>query len=43
MLGKAPTATELNDAFVVMASGQPLSVIVDQILRSSAYAATVPT
>jgi len=41
MLGKAPTSTELNDALAVIAGGQPLTAIVDQILRSAAYAARV--
>lgn len=37
MLGKAPTTSELNGALATMTGGQPLSTIVDQILRTEAY------
>ncbi len=41
MLRQAPTTSELNDDLATMTGGQPLATIVDQILRSSAYATRV--
>ncbi|WP_421121933.1 DUF4214 domain-containing protein [Aquihabitans daechungensis] len=41
MLRKAPTTSELNAALATMTGGQPLTTIVDEILRSSTYAARV--
>jgi predicted acyl esterase len=41
MLAKAPTSTELTDALATITGGQPLSTIVDQILRNPAYATRV--
>jgi hypothetical protein len=41
MLGKAPTTPQLNDALATLTGGAPLSQVVDQILRSSAYATRV--
>ena len=41
MLGKAPTTTQLNDALATLTGGAPLSEIVDEILRSPAYATRV--
>ena len=37
MIGKAPTKAELDDALATMTGGEPLTTIVDQILRSAAY------
>lgn len=41
MLRKAPTTSELDGALATMTGGQPLTTIVDEVLRSSAYAARV--
>jgi predicted acyl esterase len=41
MLGKAPTSSELSGALATLTGGQPLTAIVDQILRSPAYASRV--
>ena len=41
MLGKAPTTAELDGALTALTGGAPLTSIVDQILRSAAYASRV--
>ncbi|MCU1369456.1 MAG: putative hydrolase, CocE/NonD family [Ilumatobacteraceae bacterium] len=41
MLGKAPTTAQLNDALQTLAGGASLTEIVDEILRSPAYATRV--
>ena len=41
MLGKVPTTSELDGALTALTGGAPLTSIVDQILRSSAYASRV--
>jgi hypothetical protein len=41
MVRRAPTTVQLNGALAAMTGGAPLTTIVDQILRSPAYAATV--
>ena len=41
MLGRAPSTAQLDGALATLTGGQPLTAIVDQILRSSAYATRV--
>ncbi|QXC59590.1 CocE/NonD family hydrolase [Aquihabitans sp. G128] len=41
MLGRAPTAGELTATAARLASGTPLATVMDEVLRSTAYAARV--
>ena len=42
MLRRAPTKAEVDTALAAMQAGGDLTDLIDDILRSSAYAATVP-